>query len=239
MQSNFKYTAAVCDDDALYCKEISDRAGTYCKNRSIPCEIHTYSSCTALLESIQRGAKYHLLLLETITDTLDGLELASQLRKLGYNLPIVFISAHREFAIRGYEVQASRYLLKPIETEKFEEALDHCWRLFSEKSEILIPTPKGLQPVHPDHIYYVEAEARGIKIFLDNEEIETSLRLYELESMLPSRRFVLCHRAFLVNLSHARFIRCYEIELNNGTVVPVSKHRYTDTRQKLISYLNL
>ena len=172
-------------------------------------------------------------------ENLDGMEFAARLRKLGNNLPVVFISGNRDFAMRGYEVQASRYLSKPIDPEKLNEAMDYCWRLFCENSEILIPTAKGLQHIFPDNIQYVEAGSRGVKIFLSNEQIETSMRLYELEGILPARQFVLCHRAFLVNLSHARYIRCYEIELKNGTLVPVSKHRYTDTRQKLISFLNI
>lgn len=63
--------------------------------------------------------------------------------------------------------------------------------------------------------------------------------MFELEALLPQTQFVLCHRAFLVNLAYAKYIRCYEVELQNGLLVPVSKHRYAETKQKLIQYLKL
>ena len=74
-------------------------------------------------------------------------------------------------------------------------------------------------------------------MFLPNEKIDTSLRIFEQEAMLPQKQFVFCHRAFIVNLAAVKYIRRYELELHNGMLVPVSKYRFNFVKDRLIEYL--
>ena len=48
---------------------------------------------------------------------------------------------------------------------------------------------------------------------------------------------MLCHRAYLVNLEFVQYIRRYEIELKDGKILPVSKYRISEIKEKLIGYL--
>ena len=81
----------------------------------LACSVSTYESATALLDAIQGGAQFHILLLDVMMEGLDGMELAAALRELGNSTAIIFISSNREMAMRGYEVSAARYLAKPIQ----------------------------------------------------------------------------------------------------------------------------
>lgn len=237
--TDYQYSIAVCDDEAPDLNQIAGMTEAHFDSQGISCSIHPFPNGTSLLEAIQGGEKFHLLLLDVMMDELDGMELASALRAQKNETSIVFISSNREMALRGYEVAAARYLGKPVDAEKLHEALTFCYQNYHDARELLFPTTKGARKISPSDILFAEAGERGVKLFLSHEQVDTSMRMFELEAMLPQTQFVLCHRAFLVNLAYARYIRCYEVELQNGLLVPVSKHRYAETKQKLIQYLKL
>lgn len=239
MLNNGQYSIAVCDDTASDREEIVRLTEAYYREEGVGFSIKDYESATSLLAAIEGGEKFHLLILDVMMDNLDGIGLAAVLRSQKNDTTIVFVSLNREMALQGYEVAATRYLSKPLDIEKFHESLACCYQNFQETREILVPTAQGGCRIAPLDILYVEAGERGTKVFLPNEKIDTSLRIFEQEAMLPQKQFVLCHRAFLVNLAAVKYIRRYELELHNGMLVPVSKHRFNFVKDRLIEYLKV
>lgn len=239
MPTEYEFSVAICDDNSEDLNETANLTEAFFQSRNISCSVSRFQRGAELLSAIEHGTKFQLLVLDVIMDELDGMDLAFTLRKQNDDTSIVFVSNNRELAMRGYEVDAARYLGKPIETEKLHEALQHCYKKYQDSREILFPSAKGARRISPSEIMFAEAGERGSKLFLVNEQVDTSMRMFELEAMLPNTQFVLCHRAFLINLAYAKYIRCYEVELKNGFLVPVSKHRYSATKQKLIQYLKL
>ena len=235
--NNSQYSIAVCDDVASDREEIVRLTGSYYRDEGVGFNIKEYESGTSLLSAIECGEKFHLLILDVMMDNLDGIGLAAVLRSQRDDTTIVFVSSNREMALQGYEVVATRYLSKPLDEVKFQEALAYCYQNFQETREILVPTVQGGRRIVPLDILYVEAGERGTKVFLPDERIDTSLRIFEQEAMLPQKQFVLCHRAFIVNLAAVKYIRRYELELYNGMLVPVSKHRFNFVKDRLIEYL--
>lgn len=235
--SNQQLHIAICDDEFIDRQQAADLTREIMVAEGLACDLSTYESATALLTAIQSGAQFHILLLDVMMDGLDGMELAAALRKLGDSTAIIFISSNREMALRGYEVSAARYLAKPIREDQLREALLYCYKTFCEKKEILLPTEKGQSKLAPSDIIYVESWERGSRLQLTSGPIETSVRISELASMLPERSFTLCHRTILVNLAFVKHLRSYEIELADGRTLPVSKHRVSDLKRRLLGYM--
>ncbi len=227
---------AVCDDEPLDCQQIEQMTLEILQAEHLACEFSTYANGGALLESLQSGAKFQLLMLDVMMNEMDGLELASALRKHGDNTAIIFISSNRELALRGYEVAAQRYLSKPLQPKALREALLHCCQTL-EKMEILLPTGKGQRRLAPSELVYAEAAERVTKLFLVGQQEEFSIKISDLESLLPERQFVLCHRSYLVNLGFIRYLRRRELELTTGVSIPVSKYRQAEVQRKLMNYL--
>ena len=228
---------AICDDEQIDRQQAADLTREIMVAEGLACDLSGYESATALLTAIQGGAQFHILLLDVMMDGLDGMELAAALRKLGDSTAIIFISYNREMALRGYEVSAARYLAKPLREDQFREALLYCYKTFCEKKEILLPTEKGQSKLAPSDIIYVESWERGSRLQLTSGPIETSVRISERASMLPERSFTLCHRTILVNLAFIKHLRSYEIELADGRTLPVSKHRVSDLKKRLLGYM--
>ena len=228
---------AVCDDEASDRRRIAELAGQILQEEGLSCRITACESGTALLSAIRDGAQFQLLLLDVLMDGLDGMELAAALRERGDHTAIVFISSNREMALRGYEVEALRYLAKPVDREKLREALLFCCRTRLEQKEILLPTACGESRILPSELIYAETWERGVRLSLRDGKTETGMKISALATLLPERQFAFCHRTILVNLACIQSIRYCELELKTGGTLPVSKYRQTELRQKLLRYL--
>lgn len=228
---------AVCDDDASDRSRIQSEAYAIADEEGFRCDIVCFDNGAELLAAIRAGEQYHALLLDVMMPGMTGMELAAALRARQDETAIVFISSNREMALCGYEVAAARFLAKPMDREKLREALLFCCRRSEGRAEITLPTARGTRGFTLSEIVYAETWGRGLRLVLQDGEEEVGMKISELEAMLPPRRFVLCHRAFLVNLEYVQYLRYCEIELKTGGVLPVSKYRQNATRERLMLYL--
>ena len=228
---------AVCDDFPEDLAQITGMAEAYFADAGIPCRISSFASAEALFRNISGGEQYQLLLLDVMMEKMDGMELARCLRKTENPADIVFISSNREMALTGYEVNAARYLAKPLDADKFTEAMDYCCRLWADKKEILLPTDQGGCRISAADIRYAEAFDRGTRFVLGTETVESRLKFAEVRGILPEEGFIACHRAYIVNLAYVKYIRPYEFVLKTGECVAIAKGRYSEIRKRFMDYI--
>ena len=228
---------AVCDDEALERQRIADLVNQIMPEEGLSCRVTSYESGADLLSAIQHGGRFQILLLDVMMEGLDGMALAAALREKGDHTAIIFISSNLEMALRGYEVEAARYLAKPVDRERLREALMFCYRTRLAQKEILLPTASGQSRILPSDLIYAETWERGVRLVLKDGREETGLKISELAAMLPERQFVFCHRTILVNLAFIQSIRYCELELRSGATLPISKYRQTEIRKQLMLYL--
>lgn len=224
---------AICDVNTDSLNEMAEMSAAVAAEEGIPCEISCYSGGEKLLAAAGNGAAYDVLLLDTGHD---GMELAAALREMQREEPIVLVSDRTDWAPRGYEVRAARYLLRPLEKDKVREALRFCCRHDRAGQAVLLPTACGLRRFRFGDIVYAETWGRELRMRLSDGQLEHLLmRLSDLQAMLPSRRFILCHRTILVNLDYVLYLRYCELELKTGETLPVSKYRLNTVREGLLA----
>lgn len=228
---------AVVDDLEQDRDKIVTMTNSILCSAQIPHRIFCFSDGKALLDAINGGERYHVLLLDVMMDGMGGMELAEELRRQENHTSIIFISSNREMALCGYKVSAVRYLAKPLDEETLKEALLYVCRRRQEKKEILLPTSQGWRRTAFAEIQFVEAYERGTRFVLVDEIVETKLKFSDVETMLPKTMFVLCHRAYIVNIALTRRIVPYEFFMKSGAAVPISKHRYKEVNRQFVSYL--
>lgn len=238
MPIDYKIHIAICDDVKEDRIQVANITEEILKSVEIPCSITGYDSAKALLDGIHSGAQYSILLLDVMMDEQNGIELARLLRAGHDKTDIIFISTNLEMAMCGYEVNAARYLAKPIDRDKLKEALLYCYEKWREKKEILIPIDQGLHRISFSDIQYVEAYDRGTLFMLSGELMRSRLKLSEVETMLSESLFFQCHRGFIVNLSSIKGIRCYEFVLKSGLTIPIGKARYNECYKRFVNFLS-
>lgn len=104
---------AICDDEIVFRKQLIESIDKYYKNYS-NLDIYEFSSGEELLESYDSGAVYDIVFLDIEMKDINGLDTAKIIRKYRRNEIIVFLTSHTKYAIDGYEVNALRFLEKPI-----------------------------------------------------------------------------------------------------------------------------
>lgn len=227
---------AVVDDMEQDRVQIMEETDAILSHAQIAHSIDCYADAEALLDAIQGGRKYHLLLLDVLMDQMDGMALAAELRKEGDPAAIIFISVSQEMARRGYKVEASRYLTKPLDQEELKEALLYCHEKWQDKKEILLPTDHGHHRTSFSDVQFVEAFDRGTRFVLSDETVESRLKFSQAEALLPKSSFILCHRAYIVNLAFTKRIRPYEFTMKSGAAVPVSRLRYNEINRQFMDF---
>lgn len=110
---------AVCDDEKIIVDDIAAKLTSQCGD----CRIIKFFSGEQLLEST---FDFDMIFLDIEMNGIDGLNTANALRKMGYNGVIIFLTSHLEYMQEAFKVGAFRYLEKPIDNEKFNEAFSNA-----------------------------------------------------------------------------------------------------------------
>lgn len=237
IKQRHSFYIAACDDEPQEIEKITEMIYKVCEAESIEPHLSCFNSGKDLIDTIESGKTFDLILLDVMMQQENGMELAKLLRDGSFTGHIVFISSNKEMALRGYEVSATRYLAKPVEEERLREAILYCFNRTKMNRAILLPVNGGTQMLHPEEIMYIETQGRGCHIVLKNKECYTVMRISELEAELTNQGFVRCHQSFLVNMRFIRVVRTSELELMNGIHIPVSKHRIHEVRKQFFSWM--
>ena len=162
-----------------------------------------------------------------------------------YPPAVIFVTAYSEHALEGFKVNAVDYLVKPVETDRLQQAVNRASEYITlhvkaSQSE-RIPVEKGgkkiLIPI--DSIRFVMARDDYAYLQTDNDRYFSTVSLAQLEKRLDGHGFFRVHRGYLVNLSHVE-----EVEpVPGGTLllslnatdekIPVSRRRVSSLKKAL------
>ena len=185
-----------------------------------------FTSGEALLAAVQKQSQpYQLILLDIEMRGIDGIETAKRLRKLLPDCYIIFITSHDEFALTGYEVQAFRYLVKPVQPEKLTEAISAVRAELADQLTLHVEDGSVEALVRARDIFYVEAQDKRVRLVTARETFSDRRGIDEVAALLAQEDFYRVHRSYLINLRYVAFMDGTTVQLVNGDQVPISRLR--------------
>lgn len=182
---------------------------------------------------------FDLILLDTMIQKMNGIEMVERLRQKNQNAKIIFVTDHLQYAPLGYEVKAFRYILKSEIDDKLEEALGAFINLYERLcNRITLTIGNRVATILVENIRYITSDAHRAHFhFNDREDIRTVYKtLDEIEALLPTDAFLRIHQSYLVNLRHIVNLYGYAATLTNGDTLPVAQKRYPDVKRKYHLY---
>jgi DNA-binding LytR/AlgR family response regulator len=190
--------------------------------------IMVFNTPQAALDFIKTGKRPDVCFLDILMPDMDGVTLADNLRKNGYNGPIVFLTTSNEYAAQSYKVNAFSYLLKPPVKEEVAAVLRKLEDL-KEKSDtagIPVKTRNISKFILFRDISHVEVIKHNVHFRLaDGEEIIVTCAFSEVTpGLLADGRFAQCHRSFVVNMDNISEIQNNTAVMNCGKSIPISKN---------------
>jgi two-component system, LytTR family, response regulator LytT len=173
-----------------------------------------------------RAIPYDVVFLDIDMPGLTGMQLAEALGELERQPAIVFVTAYSEHAVRAFDVEATDYLVKPVELERLKRAVDRLAPA-AASAEVprieRIPVEKGGKKLllSVEDIFYIMAKDDYSYLFTDGERYLSTMSLAELERKLEPRGFFRVHRRFVVNLAHVKEV----VPMYGGTLLLTTKDR--------------
>lgn len=220
--------------ETIRCLIIDDEpiAGRILKNHLSKIEgFSVVGECNQALEGFHllKSTIVDLLFLDIQMPQLNGLEF---LRSLHQRPKVIIVSAHREFALEGFELDVVDYLLKPVSFERFLKGLDK-FRQYSapvhqaipEASEklhhLLIRADRKTVKLELAKVLYIESMSDYLKIHTFDQMIITKEKISVIEQKLPTQ-FLRIHRSFIINTHHLQAFTP-EIAEVAGQELPISR----------------
>jgi two-component system LytT family response regulator len=203
------------------------------------------------LKAIQQH-KPDLIFLDIQMPKISGFEMLELLEK---PVPVIFITAFDEFAIKAFEANAVDYLLKPFSDERFKKAVDK----FLEKqhspvatqkvveamattpqqqNRVVVKTGAKVKIIPVQEIHYLEADDDYVRIVTDEGPFLKNKTMGFYEQTLDASQFVRVHRSYIIQIKHITRIEPYQKEthlaiLKSGQQIPVSKTGYVKLKEIL------
>lgn len=225
---------AVCDDEAEYCKQIQRMIEKM--YHSLDVIVDTYQTGHDLLRQFEKQ-NYDLIFLDIEMPGIDGISLARKLRKKREELRLVFLTSHVEYALKGYEVQALRYLTKPVQEDKLKEVLFYVTEQMQSQKNIWLKTSAGEEQVSVSDILYLEAQDQNISINTAERSYLVRYNLRDFERELREYGFFRIHRGYLVSLGKISSVRKNEVTLDGGVLLPLSRAKEKPLKEALYQYI--
>lgn len=195
-----------------------------------------------------------LVFLDIEMPGLNGLDFLKQFPRRDFF--VVFTTAHSNYAINAFKLDAIDYLLKPVDPDdlqrtiaKVEKALqkelmetklmaavDKINDLDGQPKKVKLSFDGKIVFYDPNEIVYCEGEGNYCHIFLEcNEKLLLTCKLKDLEDILPSLYFYRIHNSYIINLSKVKAFHRGEgmVELSNKAMVPVSRQKRMEILNKL------
>jgi len=188
------YKIAVCDDEQIFVDDVVKKL----KEQSEQCEISEYISGEELLSSL---LEFDMIFLDIEMTGINGINAAFALREREYDGMIIFLTSHTEFMPDAFKVKAFRFLDKPLDSEKFNEAFSEAKKEIMNTEHILLSDRSGKTVyLKLTDIVYLEAYGDGTYIYGKTGKVyDTDKPLKYWKGQIGSEHFYQIHKSFIVS----------------------------------------
>lgn len=226
-----KYTCIIIEDEPLALEKTKDFVN------KVPF-LHLSATFDNALTGLAylNNNKVDVLFLDINMDELSGIEL---LESSKITSQVIITTAYQEYALKGYELQITDYLLKPFTFNRFLQAVNKAQDNLGNRSLealpefIFVKTENRLEKIMLNEIVYIEGMRDYLKIHTVNKKIMTLQNFSELEKLIPSSVVCRVHKSYMVALNKIDSIERSRIKIANQ-LIPISD-TYKETFFKLIN----
>lgn len=224
-----KIRCAIVDDEFLARQYLTD----YVSKIPFLELVGDFDSPLKVIDLIKKGY-IDLLFLDIQMPDITGLDFLKTLDKQPH---VVFTTAYKEYALEGYELNISDYLLKPFSFDRFLKAVNKVSEAMEgNKNESVAdqPAPKLYDDyltiradrkhykINYDDLIYIEGQKAYVTFHTINKKVTALASLKELEEKLPEKQFIRIHKSFIVSIKFIDTLEGNIVEINNEKL-PVGK----------------
>ena len=217
-----KYSCIIVEDEPLSAEILTD----YLKQ--VPfLELRSVCADAIYAMEILQKEKIDLIFLDIHLPRIKGLEFLESLRNPP---PVIIVSAYKEYALEGFELNVIDYLLKPVRFSRFLKAVNKLHQQQpvpslpaasatpGERTYFFFSVGKKKVKVFLDEILYIESLREYVRISTKEKNILTKFQLSRIEELLSQNNFLRIHRSFIVAKDKINAFTNADVEINNKQI---------------------
>ncbi len=226
---------AVVEDENSAAELLISYITKYSKATGQEFNVERFKSGTEFLAAYK--SVYAVVFMDIQMPGLNGMDTATELRKLDKTVSLIFITNLIQFAQKGYEVDAVSFLVKPVSyydfSLKFEKALSIY--VMNEGRDIAVKYQAGMCRISTDKLMYVEIINHRLYYHLVDDVIEVTGVLSQVEKELGAYGFLRCNKCFLVNPKFVVGVNGSDVTVGNS-VLQISRPRRASFMTELANW---
>ncbi len=226
---------AIVEDDLESMEILEKYLRRYEKENNVIIDIVKYQDGDEIVTYYD--SKFDIILLDIEMKRLDGMSTAKIIREFDKEVIIIFITNMPQYAIKGYEVKALSFLLKPLPYFAFSQEISDSITKISKyvDKSLLLTTKEGVVRVNIHDIYYVETMKHYLIVHEKNGDHTVKMPLKMIEEELADGSFFRCNNCFLVNLDEVKSVKD-DFVIVNDTELKISRPRKKDFLEALATH---
>jgi len=230
-------TCIVIDDDDLDRMAVEAELSTVSRMKILG----SFNNPIAAIEAIH-SHKPDVLFLDIDMPGINGIDFVKSITDL--DTINVFITSHPEYALQGFQLKVFDFILKPLETDRFESCLDRIFEfeqlkgkaeaydVLFDNDKIIFKEGHNVVNLNASEVIYLEAYGDYTKIVTENKSHLTLATLSNFLESLPAGKFMRIHRSYVVAIKKVKELGQKSIDMGIGSI-PIGKTFLKDARQTL------
>ena len=200
----------------------------YCSQTGNLCVQQAFKKPDDALAWLQQN-KTDILFLDIEMPRLNGFEV---LTGLDYAPVVILTTAYQHFAVKAFDLEVLDYLVKPIEFERFEKAVNRAEEHIATRDNTKSPVKENFLIIKSDYklnkipyssIQYIEGLGEYIKIYTSDKLHITLAAIKDLELKLPDKDFVRIHKSYIVSVKQILSYNKQKVKLAGNINLPVGR----------------
>ena len=192
------------------------------------------------MDMLSDKSHYDLILLDIDLPGINGMEAAQLMRVYDEATPIIFVTNLAKYAVKGYEVGATGFIVKPVNWGNLSMSLDRALRTIRQNSgrSVMVPTEEGMRVVPFGSIVYIDVRGHQLSYHLESGEVlETRGSLAQAEEELAGAPIVRIAKSCVVNMDKIQLMRPQALQMVTGEQLSISRTRKREATDTITDYL--
>ena len=201
------YKIAIVEDEQKVAAAMTDLIKKHSEKNGVAVKCIYFPDAEKLLDGYP--ADYDVIFFDIKLPGMNGMQAAEKIREVDNKAIIVFVTNMRQYAIKGYCVNALDFIVKPVEELAFDTLLDKALRILRARGAsdtIVLKTPAGYHRVNLSGLFYVDIQKHKLTFHTSDGNIEAWGILSNIEKMLPQDRFYKINSCYVINMQYVQSI---------------------------------
>ena len=201
------FKIAIVEDQEETRESLNRFVRQYAQEQGLQVEISLITDGAEIAEHYTPG--FDIIFMDVEMPRLDGFGAAEAIRAVDADVVLVFVTNMAQYAIRGYEVDALDFVLKPVSYYQFSTKLERALQRIRRRrgGQVALQVSGGVQLLDTDDILYLETRDRLLHYHTATDTWSVRGSLLKAEKDLAAYHFARCNQCYLVNLRHVRGVQ--------------------------------